>query len=246
MESDARKPDASVERLLRYVSERKRREPEGSSPGWERIAGRLVPRRLRLSARVALTRTLMPLEWLRARKFVQPGLRLHLGSGKLRKPDWVNIDLAGQPVDLVWDLKYPLPLPKGTAGAIFHEHLLEHLPLEAGLFITRECYRVLRAGGILRIGVPHTEEYLRSYVSDPLGFLEENRPGRPTRLLALQEIFYDHGHRTMYDYETIDLLCRSAGFKRVQASSFGESQSLALPPDSEERRSETLYVEAVK
>lgn len=246
MRTNARNPDPSVERFLEYVSERAKREPQRSPSGWRRIARKLVPRRLRPVVSLALTRVLMPVERVRARTFARTGVRLHLGSGKLRKPGWVNIDLAGQPVDLVWDLKYRLPFPNDTVEAVFHEHLLEHLPLEVGLSLTKECYRVLRAGGVLRIGVPHAEAYIQSYLSDPGAFLEKNRPGRPTRLLAIQEIFYDYGHRTMYDYETLALLCRCAGFTRVQASSFGESRYLEPSLDSEDRRLETLYVEALK
>lgn len=246
MRPSARKSDASVERMLSYLSERSNREPVGSTRGWRRIARKLVPQPLRPSARLALTRVLMLGQRVRARRFPRSGLRLHLGSGKVRKPGWVNIDLAGHPVDLVWDLRFRLPLPSGTVDAIFHEHLLEHLPLQEGLFVTMECYRLLKVGGVLRIGVPDTEAYLHSYLKGRGAFLEVNRPGRPTRLLAIQEIFYDYGHRTMYDHETLELLCRCAGFKIVQVSSFGESKYLAPAPDSEERRSETLYVEAQK
>jgi predicted SAM-dependent methyltransferase len=246
MGSEPRRTDTEVQHFLEYISEKGKPEWEQARPLWQRIATTFLPYHVRSALRFALTRAVMPIERHRAGRLAHSGLWVHLGSGKRRKAGWVNIDLAGQPVDLMWDLRYPLPMPEGAADVIFHEHLLEHLPLETGLFVTRECYRVLKPGGVLRIGVPDAERYLRSYISESDEFLDSNRPNRPTRLLALQEVFYEYGHRTMYDYQTLNLLFRSAGFVIIRRASFGKSEYLAQPPDSEDRRSETLYVETVK
>jgi hypothetical protein len=47
----------------------------------------------------------------------------------------------------------------------------------------------------------------------------------------------------MYDFETLALLLRAAGFDRPEQRAFGET-ALEPPPDSTHRRAETLYVEA--
>jgi len=109
----------------------------------------------------------------------------------------------------------------------------------------REIRRVLKPGGVARIGVPDGRRYAESYVGDPRGFLESIRPGRPTPLLAMQEVFYLEGHRAMYDAETLTLLCAACGFVSAKESPFGDGR-MWLNPDSEHRRLETLYVEAVK
>jgi predicted SAM-dependent methyltransferase len=168
-----------------------------------------------------------------------------MGSGRSPKLGWVNLDLFGDPVDLAWDLCRPLPLQESSVDAIFQEHVLEHFTLEKGLALTGECYRVLKPGGVLRIGVPDAKAYARAYLRDGGGPIASVRPGRPTRLLALQEVFYRHGHRTMYDFDTLALVCNAAGFETVEHRRFGDSR-LAPCPDSEHRRRETLYVEAVK
>jgi len=49
----------------------------------------------------------------------------------------------------------------------------------------------------------------------------------------------------MYDFETLKLILQEAGFTAVERSAFGEGR-LATSLDSEDRRLETLYVEAVK
>lgn len=83
---------------------------------------------------------------------------------------WVNVDLIGLPTDLVWDLRKGIPFPDESIDAIFHEHVLEHVTPIAILPFLRECRRVLRTGGTLRVGVPDAERYIRDYVQ-PSGLL---------------------------------------------------------------------------
>ena len=157
----------------------------------------------------------------------------------------MNIDVAGFPVDLIWNLMRPLPFADSSVDAVYHEHLLEHFSLEDGLKLTDDFFRVLRPGGILRMGVPDARAYVESYVEDPSGFLAAVKPDRPTPLLAVQELFYWPQHRTMYDHETLELLFRAAGFPDAEHRQFGDSR-LDPCPDSEHRKLETLYVEGVK
>jgi predicted SAM-dependent methyltransferase len=204
---------------------------------------RVVPQRHRGSVRMLATRALRRRERGRAGQFATDPM-LHLGSGGESKAGWVNIDLAGDPVDLAWDLSRPLPFADGSVTAIFHEHVLEHLPLDLGLALTRDCYRLLKPGARLRIGVPDAGMLLHSYVGDGLE-LEAYSPGRPTRLLAVQETFYWHHHVTMYDEETLRLLLSTAGFDAPERREFGQTD-LPLVPDTLARRHGTLYMEAVK
>lgn len=233
-------------RLTRYVAETKK-APEAPNPPLRRFAKRLLPRVLHYPLRSAATDVLRPRERRRANALAREGsVRLHLGSGRRRKPGWINIDLVpGAPVDLGWKLPRPLPFAPQTVEAIFHEHLLEHLTLEQGLALLDECHRLLRPGGVLRIGVPDAGAYLRAYAGAEWHIVEGLRPGRPTRLLAIQEVFYRHGHRTMYDLDTLTLLCKASGFQTIEPRSFGDSR-LDPAPDSEARRLETLYVESLR
>lgn len=137
-------------------------------------------------------------------------LRLHLGSGGSRHEGWVNIDLLGPPTDLAWDLRKGIPFLEGLAEAVFHEHLLEHLPLTATLPLLRECRRVLRRGGVLRVGVPDAERYIRDYVR-PSGFIATFRPGRPTPSLALAEVAYCYGHLSLWDGSRLCVALAEAG-----------------------------------
>lgn len=198
-------------------------------------------------AKGALTTARLPLERRRAATIAADGraLRLHLGCSDVYLEGWLNVDMADprHRLDLSWDLRRGIPLPDGRADAIFAEHLFEHIGLDGGLSLMRECRRVLAPGGVVRITVPDLERYARSYLGDdPL--LDDCRGGRPTRAMAFEEIFFHHGHRAMYDFETMALMLRSVGFEAVERSAFGESR-LSPVPDGANRRPETLYVEAL-
>src|SRR5204863_30078 len=115
--------------------------------------------------------------------------------------------------------------------AIFHEHLLEHMPIRAGLALTDDCYRALKTGGVLRVVVPNVEPIIRAYAAN-----EELLASRaPTRLIALQAMFYEYGHTATYDAETLITMLRTAGFETVAQREFGQSW-LADVPDTESRR----------
>lgn len=251
MASTPSAPASARERLLEYLARVEQERADSFGPRPEdsparRAARRMFPAPLRMKPRLAATAALRPREAKKISALPAAGpLRLHLGSGNERKEDWVNVDLAGYPVDVAWNLAQPLPLPDGSADGVFHEHLLEHLTLSEGLALAEESYRLLRPGGVLRIGVPDAGEGIRSYSEEPSGFLERVRPGCPTPLLALEAIFYYPGHKTMYDFETLELLLSAAGFERPERRAFGES-GLDPVPDSPHRREETLYVEAVR
>jgi predicted SAM-dependent methyltransferase len=190
---------------------------------------------------------MLPSETFRARRMAaSPAiLRLHLGSGPSYKPGWVNVDLArpGRPVDLCWDLRRGLPFPEDSVDAVFSEHLWEHLRLSQGLSLMKECARVLRTGHTFRIGVPDLRLYVHAY-GGTHNVIDDVRPGLPTHGIALNELFYQHGHRAMYDEETLGLLILEAGFRSVVKCSFGEG--VLGDADTPSRRLETLYMEAIK
>ena len=223
-------------------------DPEREVGRPRRIARVVVPQRFRMPLRWASTIVMTPSARRRARAIASKGsaVKVHLGCGYLPKEGWINVDLVGAPVDVAWDVTKELPFASGSVDAVFHEHLLEHLPLAQGLALLDECHRVLREDGILRIGVPDGGAYLEAYCSGAdRSFLWRNRPDRPTPLLGIQEVFFKYEHRAMYDFETLAFVCRAAGFSAVEHLSFGESR-LQPCPDSVERQSETLYVEAYK
>ena len=237
--------EAAETELVRYLASP---EVPHSSSWTKRVPKALLPASFHLSAAVTLTRLLAPRERRRARRLAEANsapLRLHLGAGGSAKAGWTNVDLAGHPVELAWDVTKPLPFPDGSVEAVFHEHMLEHLTLEQAYALTRDCHRVLAPDGVLRIVVPDAGAYARSYAHGGDGVIADYRSGRPTAMLALQEVFYLHGHRSAWDEDTLALLVAAAGFTDWSPSRYGESR-LEPAPDTASRSRESLYFEAVK
>jgi predicted SAM-dependent methyltransferase len=207
-----------------------------------RVARGVLPWEVRQRGKLVATQALSPRERRRAERLAAAGgLRLHLGSGNHHLPGWVNVDVFGNPCEILWDLRSPLPFPDGSVDAAFLEHVLEHFDLASGLTLLEGVHRVLRPGGILRVGVPDLGRYMQSYAGDGT-LIEELRPGRPTPLLAVAEVTQAHGHRSAWDADTLVTVLREAGFDDIRACAPGES-ALDPVPDSESRAGESIYAE---
>jgi SAM-dependent methyltransferase len=92
---------------------------------------------------------------------------LNLGCGSRYHPDWINIDIAPHSPEIIQhDISRGIPLPDESCDVVYHSAVLEHMRrADATTFIT-ECYRVLKPGGILRVGVPDLESLCRLYLSN--------------------------------------------------------------------------------
>ncbi len=106
------------------------------------------------------------------------GLRLNLGSGERRRPDYHNVDctLATRP-DILADLNEPLSeLPDGSVESVYARHTLEHIENLMGLL--GELHRVCRDDATIEIIVPH--------FSNPYGYSDPTH----VRFFGLYTFFY--------------------------------------------------------
>ena len=210
------------------------------------VIGRMMPQSLRPIVRRLTTNVISGWQRRVAKRLArQTPLRLNFGCGTLRLEGWINVDLIGLPVDLSWDIRRPLPFEEDTVEAIFHEHVLEHIDAYRGYHFLKECHRILKPGGVMRIVLPDAARYMGSYLDPEHKFLNSWRGPRFTAMLAVQEEFYGFGHCAMYDYETLALFCRVIGFNLIESKQFGDSRLIPCP-DSEWRIPDSFYAEAVK
>lgn len=90
---------------------------------------------------------------------------LNIGCGNRYHPQWTNIDHIAPSTDIIaHDIISGLPFADNTFDAVYHSHVLEHLPPEAAKSLLRECHRVLKPNGILRVLVPDLEFSARLYL----------------------------------------------------------------------------------
>lgn len=211
--------------------------------------------------RIALHRT-ASMPWrVRQRYRNQSGFPLNIGCGYRGKPGWVNLDFCNYAgVNCIYDCRKGLPFSDNAAKFIFTEHFLEHIDYteEVPLFLS-ECCRVLQPRGVIRIVVPDAEQYLRAYCTEGWEDLTRVRPLHPdrsdvhygskfsTKMEVVNAMFRQYfEHKYAYDFCTLGFLLNRYGFAEVRKQSCGVSLKPEFCIDNPDRKSESLYVEAVK
>lgn len=90
---------------------------------------------------------------------------LNLGCGSRFHPAWTNVDFApADPSVLRHDLREGIPFPDEAFDVVYHSHVLEHFPKAEGPRFLRECFRVLKPGGTVRVAVPDLERIAKTYL----------------------------------------------------------------------------------
>jgi len=227
----------------------------------DRYPYRILLRVAQLHALLVLRHELA-MAWIRAthprtdRRFKNSrDLLVNVGCGASGKENWVNVDIVKEPgVTCVYDCRRRIPLPAGSARALFTEHLVEHLDYyeEAPVFFA-ECHRVLQPGGVLRVIVPDGRKYLLAYEGgwDALREFSPLARGDEFALETPMEVVNAHfrqggQHRFSYDFETLHLLLQRCGFEDILERSYQESRLEELAIDAPWHETESLYVEAIR
>lgn len=204
-----------------------------------RLASRSV--RLLAAARAAWWRALARGTIARAPR----PLRLCLGSGAAPIAGFVNIDMESG-ADVRLDLRFALPVPDSSVELIYSEHVIEHLDLDDGMALLRECRRVLQPGGVLRVATPDLDAVVRAYQGDWRAQDWVNWPGHewidsPARMI--NQSFHGWGHRHLYDHAELTLRLAQAGFGATRRCALGDSPTRGLA-GLETRADSLLVVEA--
>ena len=89
---------------------------------------------------------------------------LNLGCGTKYHKDWINIDMkANSPDVMSYNLLEGIPFPADYFDVVYHSQVLEHFSKEKAFDFVKECYRVLKKNGIIRIVVPDLENIVDEY-----------------------------------------------------------------------------------
>lgn len=211
-------------------------------------------------------------------------VKLHLGCGSNVVPGWENIDkswnvyltrvpaarsllararvLSEEQAHAVFppgivraDIRKGLDYGDGTVEAVYASHLIEHMSRWQGLALLRECRRVLRPGGTIRLATPDLALAVREYEQGDTRYgptpadsfmqqLETHRDIEGSTAQRLIRKFVFAPHQWLYDETSLALLFEEAGFTTIERRSYREGAT----PDLEllEHRSGSLFVEATR
>lgn len=160
--------------------------------------------------------------------------KLHLGAGPHIIDGWFNTDVEPKGKGVYFlDVSKRFPVQAHTFDYIFTEHLIEHFTYKDGLRILKECYRVLKPGGTIRIATPDIDKVisLRTKEKNELqtryikwhidNFFPEI--GTYKDIFVINSGFSGFGHRFLYDYGTLENSLRKTGYTYITRCTSGQS-----------------------
>lgn len=179
-------------------------------------------------------------------------LCLNFGCGPQIFDNWINIDGYFQGPEVFYhNAANPLPIDDDVVARIHCEHFLEHLEFDQALKFLSECCRILMSSGTMRIIVPDAEKYMKSYASGNSEFFENlkflgnaSRPLETPAMVCNQMFRMGGDHRFGWDFETLAMISKRAGFSRVERSAWQQGPAeYQIDGMDEWRPLESLYCE---
>jgi SAM-dependent methyltransferase len=174
--------------------------------------------------------------------------RLNWGCGDWVAHGWVNSDLKAGDGVVECDIREGLPFESDFFDYAVSIHALPELAYAELIPALRELRRVIRPGGILRLGLPDLERSFEAYRRADRDFFLV--PDEETRTLggklATQLVWYGYS-RSVFVPEFIEELLLKVNFAEVHQVDYRETASPY--PDIvslDNRPRESLFIEANK
>jgi SAM-dependent methyltransferase len=156
-------------------------------------------------------------------------VKINFGCGLEQKlPGWINVDknVAATP-DVIADLSRDMPFPSASIDFIFSEALLEQLDLAQSKHFLRECHRILKPSGVMRLLAADLEKLVRTYLQEPEWLVQtwDITVGVPLKTRGACEVV-NLGIRLgqfFFDRQTFRQVASECGF-RVADVRYGQSE----------------------
>jgi len=192
--------------------------------------------------------------------------KLHLGSNLTLVEGWLCSDIMPKNKQcIILDVTKKFPFNDNTFDYIYCEHLIEHLNLKEGMFMLKECFRVLRRNGHIRIATPDLEIILRLFserdqhfgteyihwITD--NFIPEMKKYDP--VIAVNTTFHNWGHQFLYDFTFLKEVLTTCGYSEIERCAYNRSSDSNLQNIERHHKNvgnlsmvefETFIAEAVK
>jgi predicted SAM-dependent methyltransferase len=160
--------------------------------------------------------------------------KLQLGSGPTILPGWLSTDVNPISCSIVYlDATDIFPFADNTFDYIFSEHMIEHIPWQKGVFMLKECKRVLKPGGTIRLATLDLEVLIGLYMQKGNALNEKYIEWITNNFLnyvnvykasfVINNAFRNWGHQFLYDDDLLAMTMQEAGFTHVRRCSLGES-----------------------
>lgn len=112
--------------------------------------------------------------------------KLQIGTGTNPLPGWLNTDLEPTSTDTQYlNACERFPFDDNTFDFIYSEHMIEHITYLDGLFMLKECFRVMKPGGRIRIATPDIEKLIGLFSNEKTDMQKRYIEWSTTRSLGL-------------------------------------------------------------
>jgi SAM-dependent methyltransferase len=174
--------------------------------------------------------------------------RLNWGCGDWVPAGWINSDIKERPGVVVADIREGLPFETDSIEYAVSIHALPELSYRELVPALEELRRVLKPGGVLRLGLPDLERGLDAYRRGDRRYFQipdEEMQSLGGKLVA-QLVWYGFS-RTVFVAPFVEELLFKARFARVDQVAYRETANrFPAIVELDNRAAESLFVEAVK
>lgn len=159
---------------------------------------------------------------------------LNIGCSTSVLPGWFNVDyFAVYQNQFFMNATNRFPMADNSLDYIRSEHMIEHVRYLSAMDMLRECRRVLRPGGIIRIATPDLRKLARlydlplspeqkGYIASVLGTWRRDHDSSEVGVV-INNIFLFENHYFIFDEGTLGEALTKAGFVDVVVSNPGQS-----------------------
>lgn len=162
--------------------------------------------------------------------------KLQVGGGANPFPGWLNTDLTPAANTIFLDATEVFPFENESFDYVFCEHMIEHISYGQALGMLKECFRVLRPGGKIRVSTPNLQVYLNLFSTKKdktqqqyLEWMSKNwllkqNVQEKEGSFVLNLVMHGWGHLFIYDEATLKLSLEKVGFTHTQQYQCSESE----------------------
>jgi len=164
--------------------------------------------------------------------------KLQIGAGANILQGWLNADIEPIKDVMFLDAKKKFPFDDCTFNYIYSEHMIEHLEYQKGMHFLRECFRILKRGGRIRIATPDLSFFIKLYNSEKTALQEKyiswivdtylSDIGIYESVFVINNCFQNYGHKFIYDFKTLQKAMKEAGFDNIVKYDVGKSDDVNM------------------
>lgn len=144
------------------------------------------------------------------------------------------------------DLRFGLPFKNNVVPNIYSSHFLEHLFERDAEILLKECFRVIKPGGIIRIVVPSLDNEVEE-MSNAIEAYKNGDSSNIQKFVTTDIMGYisDYSnHRYMYNFTLLKKKLENAGFTNIREWEYRKGDLINV--ELLDTRKESLFAEAIK